>query len=280
MKSIILITLICLIFQPIFAQSSFSTNNDKGFFSYEFIRPSIDFGGDDGASLFTGAHHFGLHVKMNPRLMFVAELPVANLGLPEEGFRVAETGTKIGNPYVGVQFGNPNRRVFVEFGTRIPVFDREDFSLIHSIAAFADYIDRLEGFAPKVLPFQFFINNRFINRKNGAFFNFRSGGSLIFLVSRENSSFTEDASFHFINGFQAGIDNRQLRFGIIYNSRWLITEDGDFSDLYFHTVGAKVDVKLNYFEPYLSFRKPLNESYSEIASYILTFGIQISASPR
>lgn len=268
----ILHILCLLIILPLKSQDAFPVSNNKNSLNYEFLKPDIDFGSQVGGTFFSGTHHFNLQFSLNSRLSLVGGVPIVNFNFTEDIGNNNTTGTEVGNPYVGFKIQRPGQSFYTEFGTRIPLLDSEEFSFLHSFGTITEITDRVEAFLPDVLPIHLMFGNTFKNRQNGGFIGFRSGGA-VWINIGDNDGDGVDAILN--NNIRVGLDNRQVRVSIIYNSSWLITQDADFSDLYYNSLGVQADLKFNAISPYVNFRKPLNENFEGFTDYILTFGVRV-----
>ncbi|MEL6823366.1 MAG: hypothetical protein AAFP70_16530 [Calditrichota bacterium] len=256
------------------AQDTYPINSNKTSLNYEFLKPDINLGDEIGSTFLSGTHHFNIQLNLNSRLSLVGGIPIVNFNLTEdlgnENFNI--TGTEIGNPYIGFKFQRPGQSFFTEFGTRIPLVDSEDFSFAYSFGTLAEITERVEAFLPDILPIHLMFGNTFKNRQNGSFIGFRSGGAVWLNIGDGNGDGVEAI---LKNNIRAGLDNRQVRVSIIYHSSWLITEDDDFSDLFYNSLGFQTDLKFNTISPYVNFRKPLNENFENFTDFILTFGVRL-----
>jgi len=279
----------CFLIQTANAQSLFQAENSRGALNYEFLRPSVDFNdfldNDNSAleiknGLFSTAHFLNVHVRINRSTMFVGELPIGHVKLSVDGSDEDFSETKVGNPYVGLQFGGFRQPTFVEFGARIPVID--EVELGHVIGLFSDIIDRFEAFSPNTFPLKLTINSRLKNRQNGGFFHIRSGAAALIDISGDGEQTVGDgAQLHLINGVTVGIENKQLEVGISYNSRWFVTQDeNDPTDQFYHLIGAQLQLNHPTFSPFLGIRKPLNEDYSNFVNTVFSIGFRLTQSRR
>ena len=128
---------------PAGAQSLWINPQRAPAFHVEYLNPRID-----GTAAFSGALFAGLRAPIGRYVTFVAEVPFAygdtDLG---PGFDLDEETSTIGNPYVGIELGEPWSPVSVHVGGRAPVVG--EVTAATSIGLFADIVDRPEAFIPE-----------------------------------------------------------------------------------------------------------------------------------
>jgi hypothetical protein len=231
-------------------------------FAIEALRPTIDGG---GTSIFSAAYFLSGHMQLGSGARLVAELPVGHASSTESDFEGGNS-TRIGNPYLGVQFGKGSTTF--EVGGRLPLSG--DFDSATGIAMLGD-VTRMEAFAPKLasLRASFRLDAPLSPTWTAGF----QVAPMVWVPTGDNESDNE-----VLLGYGAGVGyhTTSLRFQGRVVGRAIMTEsDIDFSERTFHQLGLAADFGSGAVRPGIYVARPLDEDFSEEVKTVFGITLQI-----
>jgi hypothetical protein len=162
----------------LFAQSAWTMRSDNPTIEVEYLHPMLK---ENPYLSSADVVTFSTRVKSGRLTAFIFELPWVS-GTATQNYvssifpGQATSGSTIGNPYIGVEFGSNDTYFFGEFGIRIPLMPNEYAPA--SAGLTADF-DRFEAYTPNVIQVAAALN---LNPPLGAGFScrLRCGPSLDF----------------------------------------------------------------------------------------------------
>jgi hypothetical protein len=191
---------------------------------FEFLRPNIE--NIDG-SLLSSAYFLSGRVTLSSGLRLVGELPYANYKATFEGtdlfgnpITIEESGSTIGNPYLGLEVSPSDSPIFVELGVRPPVAD-EDETDARGIGLASD-ATRWEAFLPKAVFVQGAFNVREVTESK---VEYRMRLSPVLLISTDDAFYSDGAELFGVYAWSIGYHGEKLRVGSGLSGRVLLTED-------------------------------------------------------
>ena len=207
-------------------------------------------------------------LAVGPAYLFV-ELPFFNVD-PSPPSAAGPTST-IGNPYVGIEFGDRrlggHTRLSATAGVRLPLLTQDDEA--RTIGSYVD-VSRFEAFRANTLSIQSAL--RFRAQNNDGFFVAASGGPTIWMPRR--SSAKTDLVLH--HELSVGHQGSAAWFAAGYTGLSILTETAaavgelTFGELYLSIGGARGSVR-----PVLHVMLPLDEEYSAFIGSVVGFGVAI-----
>jgi hypothetical protein len=267
--SVIILFFALLFYSGGFSQTIFNDFTRHKSITIEWLKPS--FGEDSNTTFFTSSFFLNFHLPASENTYLVGELPFSYAKYEYENnsrFFLDESGSTIGNPYLGVEYqGTGNSRFMGEFGVRIPLASDENVATGTGLTT--DFIDRAEAFAPKVVSIHAMANHLY-RSEQGLSLRFR-GGLLLWLYTRDTGDRTE---FFLLYGLIIGYNSAAVRFHGGFNGRVLLTQGGGFSEKSLHQFIASANFGSGTVRPGFSLRIPLDEDLKEILDS--TIGLDVA----
>ncbi|MGH7453200.1 MAG: hypothetical protein ACRENG_17755 [bacterium] len=213
-----------------------------------------------------------LRWPLSERLHFVGELPFAygNYEFKSSLININEheSGSAIGNPYLGLEIKGANTPIFAEFGVRLPITPEDNVGT--GLNIYSD-VDRIEAFFPKTLPFSGMVNFHHVG-SSGLAIRLRGGAS--FWVFTDMEAFNEDTELFASYSAQVGYEFRQVSVMAGFTGRANLTaEDADFSQRSVHQFGAAASLGAGKVRPGVQLRLPLDDDLKDILDAM--FGVQL-----
>ena len=136
---------------PLLAQSSWTMRSENPIIEVEYLHPFLK---DDSNLSSAEVVTISSRIKSGSATAFIFELPwVSGTASPPSYLSSSlpgqtTSGSSIGNPYIGIEFGSEDTYFFGEFGVRLPLMpENYATALAGSIADF----DRFEAYTPNVI---------------------------------------------------------------------------------------------------------------------------------
>lgn len=149
------------------AQSIWLNQGRENSFAIEILKPDLENSNFVDYSFLSSAIFLSGRFLLGDNVVLVGELPFAHANQDIAIFNFLtgattqetnEAQTLIGNPYLGLELGNPNSSTFTELGLRLPITP-ENKSIATEFGISSDF-DRFEAFTPDVLTLTGKINSR------------------------------------------------------------------------------------------------------------------------
>lgn len=243
------------------AQSPWINNNNPGFITFEFSKPS--FGGNDGLSFFSAAYDLSGGFALGEKSELIFDLPIGYFKTSNDFFGV-DSETSLGNLYVGVRTGDRSKNLRGEFGAYLPT-SPDDKPLASLIGIYA-LPNREEKFAPNFWGLSAkAVTEKVINDK-GAYYRFRGG--LLYL----NNSDADITAMYLDYGGQVGL-RADTGVGIFaaVSGRTGLGDDSkyaeDDSSSFLFALGLSYRSK--NFEPGVTLNLPLDEPYKQLIDNVI-----------
>ena len=259
-----------LVAAPLAAQQAWLGSGRAGEVSLEILRPDLKGLGDQ--SFMSMAMFLSGRFPLGRRMFLVTEIPIATGSLSTSyfGFSTRESGSTVGDPYVGIEEGDGT--AFGELGVRVPLAS-ENQAAPELIGMAAD-LERTEAFAPKVATVSLFLNYR-AAAPSGLTFRIR-GGPLAWIATQTGVLGAHDAELWAAYAVQAGY--AAPRFTLLggIGGRAIITEDVT------HRFTDQVVLSATFGSPSLrpgvSLRVPIDNDRDQLVGY--SIGISLSVALR
>lgn len=244
------------------AQSVLLEPNSAAAIQLEALRPS-SFGTDVSNTTFTFFLSGRFQLGRNHFLR--AELPFVNYE-EEEGYDVywgdypyylpPEDDSQIGNPYLGLDAGNPDNGWQGEFGFRLPVVS--EFSETAAAGSMSDYTERLEAFMPDLLPLYLGVNYR-LRTDNGFGMRLRMVPVLWLWVGDSKDA---DTDVHVQYSAQFWYEDRKVGVGGGITGRAIATGDASgFDERTMHQFAFFANYSFGSWMPGFQMRFPLDDRF-------------------
>jgi hypothetical protein len=253
------------------AQQVWLGSGRGGEFSVEILRPALkNIAGDQSftsvAAFMTGRFPLG------PRTTLVAELPFAHGSFKYSFFGggATESGSALGNPYIGVEGGRDGSAAFGEFGVRAPLASENQAAQLVGLAA---DLERTDAFAPNIVTVSAFANYRVVAPSG---FTFRIRGGPLGWIATKDNVLKDNAELWFAYAVQAGYQSRAFTFIGGVGGRAIITEDVDrrFTD----QIVLSATYRVGGLRPGLSLRLPIDNNRDQIVGS--TIGVSLGVELR
>jgi hypothetical protein len=191
---------------------------------FEFLRPDIE---SIDRSFLSSAYFLSGRVMLSSGLRLVGEIPYANYKATFQStdlngieITVEESGSTVGNPYLGLELSPGDGPVFVELGVRAPLAD-EDQLAARSIGIASDAA-RWEAFLPKAVLIQGAFNVREVTDSK---VEYRMRLSPVLLISTDDTFYADGAELFGVYAWSIGYHGDHLRVGTGLSGRLVLTED-------------------------------------------------------
>ena len=235
----------------------------------EFLRPSIE---DVDRSFLSATYFLSGRFAISPNLHLVGELPYANYKATFEGtdingnaITIEESGSTVGNPYLGIEASASGSPIFAELGVRIPVVDENEPEA--SIIGYVSDVTRADAaFLPKAVFVQGAFNVREVTDSN---MEYRVRLSPVLLISTDDSFYSDGAELFGVYAWSIGYHGRILRVGTGLSGRFLLTEDsGNLGERSLNQLDLHADIGSWSLRPGVDLHLPLG-SLAEAVPIVL-----------
>lgn len=255
------------------AQSIFLEPNNMGSIHLEALRPG--FGGVNLSNLSFALFLSG-RVQVGETLQIRGDFPYMTYKVePTDYYWGQSSGSEgknaIGNPYVGLDVGSPDRGTQGEFGIRLPVV--QDTSGAEREGAATDPVERMEAFLPDILPVFLGVNYRH-RSSNGFAMRFRFVPVFWFYVGNSSS----DTDLFLLYSAQAWYETEKVGVGGGFSGRAIATGDEDgFGERSIHQFGFFANYAFGSFLPGFQIRIPLDQDLKDnmVPAYSISLGIKL-----
>ena len=215
----------------------------------------------------------GARVPVSRTVWLEAELPYTRIEFDSEFIDI--TGSKIGNPYVGVEVApNPDRGMRFEVGLRAPVVnvdDAEDLAAVFN-GVLTD-VDRRDAFYPDILPVHTGIryHQSALTTKSGVGFDIRLTPDILIPVG-DNDGDTE-VELGYLGTVQYAMPS--MRVGAGFTGAWIATGDQDFDQDSSHQLEFMADFLKGSVRPGVQLKIPLDSEPFDIMNLVWGFSLNI-----
>ncbi len=238
----------------------------------EVLRPSVRLP-LESQSLTSVAVFLTGRLRLSPAYRLLVEIPVAFgkfsgsclTALGGGPCLFAQSGSTIGNPYIGVESGADGASAFGEVGLRLP-FASENQGPALLVGSLAD-LDRLEAFVPQVVTFSAFGNYR-VATSSGFRFRLRAGPLLEFGASSAPRGLEAWIAYAVQAGYESGPVG--LLAGLGGRASVAHAAQRAFTD----QLTAALYLRLAGIKPGASLRLPLDDARDQIVG--ATIGLSLS----
>jgi hypothetical protein len=255
------------------AQSIWLDRSHDQSLGFEILIPN--FKTDDDEAVSGLAMFLSLRTPLSERIRLTSELPFVHGKIESNSFffRINESQSTFGNPYLGLEIGQKDSPVFGELGVRVPLASEDNFGA--TLVGFTADVDRLEAFLPNTLPIMGMLN---YHRKEKSGFSLRlRGGPSLLVYTKADAG--DDGSDLFIGySAQAGYESERVSvLGGVTGRANMTEENADFGERSLHQLGFNASVGLGNVRPGIHFRLPLDEDLKDFLDFVLglNLGIQL-----
>ncbi|PLX33279.1 MAG: hypothetical protein C0600_00760 [Ignavibacteria bacterium] len=263
--AIIAITFLAAV--PVSAQPIWLGDGEDHALTIEWHKPIFD--DDDRVGFMMSTIILGYRSRTSENLTIVLDLPMSNYEY--EG----HTGQfLLGNPYVGLAFGNKNSELYGDVGVRLPITDDDPEKMNAVLIGTITEIDRLEMFLPNTVPVSGLLRYRTYSENSNMGLRAHFGPSiLVFTDDRGSDDMEVFLKYGLLGEYRATSVRVQLGFTGIFNTT---NDRGDFSDNSEHQLGFAVNFDAGgRVWPGVMLQLPLSEDRSEIISMVLGLNAMI-----
>lgn len=248
------------------AQSPFIPVEPGPSVGVELIRPAYSSRFDEGVGGLTGQIHLSTVLPISSGVRFVAEIPLAHFDPAFEGYDGATS--KIGNPYVGIRFGDA-ARLGGRFGVRLPLATADDGgdAAPLELAVFGDY-DRIEAFMSRVLAVGL-AGQMGRTAASGLVGRVVLGADM--MVSTEGG----DPELFAAYGAQTGYERNGTAAIVSFTGRAIVTEDLSLAERTIHQITLSGAHRFGSLQPTLWLRIPVDGDLSELIDYAVGFSMRV-----
>ena len=259
------------------AQQIWLGSGRTGEVSVEILRPDLKSSAYGDQSFASVALFLSGRFPIGPKTTLVAELPWANGHFTYNypcfmGGCTTESGSTLGDPYLGIEGGRDGSPVFGEFGVRFPLAS-ESQPAPELVGASAD-LERVDAFAPKVATIEAFANYRAV-APNGFAFRLR-GGPLAWVATQQYVLGNRDAELWFAYAVQAGYQSRSFTFLGGLGGRAILTED--VSNRFTDQLVFSAAIRVGGLRPGVSVRLPIDHDRDQLVGSAI--GVSLSVDLR
>ncbi len=202
------------------AQSIFLEPNNQGSIHLEALRPGVHFINLNNLSF---AYFLSGRIRAGEGLQIRGEIPFMYYRLDDKqlfGESSYEAQSDFGNPYLGLDVGNPDNGFQGEFGFRLPVIDNN--SEVIELGILTDPVERIEAFIPDLVPFYAGANYRF--KSNNGFAMRVRMVPVFWLWVGDRSDADPEAFVQY--SAQAWYEDKKVGVGGGFSGRLILTNSG------------------------------------------------------
>ncbi|NIR47263.1 hypothetical protein GWO43_02195 [candidate division KSB1 bacterium] len=252
---------------PLTAQPIWVDTGTNNFVALEILKPN--FSSRANTTFATSTIFLSGRFRTSDNAFFVGELPFAHRGF-DNGPRIANSETAVGNPYLGMEFHHPDRNTFWEIGIRLPIVP-ENNSSAKSLGRDSDF-DRFEAFLHNFVTVLGKVN--FMPESSSNLTpRIRVGPTVLIPIGEP----AETADIELFLDYSAQVGYNGQRFGFLagLTGRLFVSEDElDFSERTFHHLGIAANVAFDNVRPGIHLRLPLDEFITDRVDFI--FGVNLA----
>jgi hypothetical protein len=242
------------------AQEIWPLLTERNYVRVEAMRSSWE---DADIGFFNGVLDLSLARQMGERQRLVISFPISRFS-PEES---TLAGTKVGNPYLGIDLGGFVSGWYGQVGARLPIMSDSEASAAF-IGTLTDF-DRAEAFLVDVTSLIGTVGYRH-RESSGLMVQGRLGGSL-WLATGDAAGDSELLAHY---GFRVGYDRERILLGLGLTGRLLVTEE-DAEDRGTHQITLDLGYRLGRFIPSVGLRLPVEEELSNVLNSVVIVSLKL-----
>lgn len=269
-RTVLLLGLSFVLVLPSMAQSIWLGEYRQRSLSVEALKPDLN-GTDE--TFFSSALFLSGRTPLSPKFHLTADLPVSHFGFDSDIGGTDDSETGIGNPYVGLEYGEIGAPLYGEFGVRIPLASDDNAGLVSGMSS---DLDRWEAFFGDVLSFNGAANYIYQLPNSGLSVRLR-GGPNLWIRTNDNETLEglDDTELFANYSAQAWYDAGRLNLGTGVTGRAIITDDGDFGERTAHLLGFSVIGDFHKVRPGLHFRLPIDDDLNDVMDYAVGLSVTV-----
>ena len=243
---------------------------DQSNISFEWLKANYE--SELDFSFFTSTVYLSGTFVVNPSFRIIADIPFSSYSASFDdpyGTSVESSGSVLGNPYIGVEFGNDERSFFAEGGIRLPAAEhnkRQERNAAN-YGRFADFM-RLAAFTDDYIPICVMLNGQPMWQDGIMRLRLRLG-SLILTPNKDRSG----GDVFIVLGAYYIYDTKDFTLRIGYTGALGFEQDDTFSEAFYDEVGIGVQKQFGNWVPGIMLRLPLGEPLSETVNYTLGLNV-------
>ncbi len=249
-----------LLFSYNVSSQSIWLNDQNGFFTLEYAKPSLK--GESGIKFLSGTYDLSIGSRLGNKFMLIGDVPITHFNSD-----YTNSETSIGNIFIGGRIGDAEKPAKFEIGAFLPTGNGDNIYAL-SYGALS-YPNRMEKFIPDTwtLSTRLRIDDTFNDPK--FFYRFMTGVAFIFF---DDSNTTDQVFFMDFAG-QVGIrseDNLTVRVGL--DGRVGLNDSAKFNgdDATSILGGMGISYRVNNFEPGIELKFPLDKPYKDLIGNIFS----------
>lgn len=254
------------------AQSIWADRSHNKTIALEILKPNLTGSFYDNTTFPTSALFLSVRLPINNRLNFVGEFPLTHAGIDSRSnfFKIKESETGIGNPYIGLEIQGENGAFFTEIGARAPLAPESNLGT--TIGFLTDFVDRGEAFLPDILSV-IAVQNCLYRAPTGFIMRLRGGPSFWIYTGSENTS--EEVELFLLYSAQVGYESNSFSLMGGLSGRMIVTEsDLNIGERTLHQFGTFASLDLGRVRPGVQFRAPLDEGFKDFLDF--AFGVNLA----
>ena len=235
---------------PVSGQSIWLPHSDESTLSLEVLKSDMYtyLWGSSKPKFLTTVWFLSTRVPVSRNVHLLAELPFVHF---DSEWR---PGDMIGNPFLGLEVGDNQKRMYGLFGVRIPLVPDDKPGAVR-YGSYSD-VDRTEAFEPDLLP----MSGRFGMRRtweSGAMVHGYIGPCVWLYIGDVDDVDTEVAVEY---GIQLWVHSGAARMGGGFTGRlWATADDADFAEKTVHQFGFAASFGSGRVHPGFHVRVPLDD---------------------
>ena len=226
----------------------------------EIMKPN--FSGRSNFSFATSVLFLSTSIPLSDQTNIVLDLPFSHAGSSRS------SDNTVGNPYVGIELGAQNARVYPEFGVRLPVLTSfGDRGSSVGVGRFSDF-DRFEAFTPDIFSISGMLNYQ--QRVDSGLTLRLRGGPILSIDPSGGSS-----EWILAYSAQAWYQGQQIRIGAGISGRAFLTNgDDSIGERMVDQLGFTATLISGEYQPGIHIRVPIDDNLGRLLDVVI--GIQIS----
>jgi hypothetical protein len=249
----------------ILGQSLWKPQTSEKSMGLEISKPFLDGG---HLSVLSTTSFLWVQWPIHEKIQFVGELPLA-YGSYDDEFG-GESDFVLGNPYLGLRFGEDGSKLSGQFGVRLPVTPSHSNPAL-GVGLFSDFISRPGAFWPDNVPVTGTVAYQ-VRNEQGLVLQV-TGGADAWIATE--SGYGDRVEAWGLYGARAGYDNQVWAFSGGLAGRAILTESGgSFADRTVHELGLDIGYLDTQVQPNLFVRFPLDKGLRENLNLVVGFGIR------
>ncbi|HEX9934482.1 MAG TPA: hypothetical protein VGB38_04735 [bacterium] len=264
------------------AQSFWLDQPDKAHVTLEYLRPDFK---EEGWELKAFTAILSMRCPVGSRASLVAEIPYSyyyyhysySFYFFDEyvAYEDEDKETSVGNPYVGLEFGDKSRPVYGEVGLRLPLASDKKMGA-NTVGCYTD-ITRAEAFVTDMISASAMLNVR-ESVPSGLAYRLRFGPVLWFNTEGESGDDKVELWFNYNAQFGFETDRFLIR-GSLMGRLWATQDELNFGERTFHQIVLSTALRVGKCWPGVFVVIPLDDDIKDFMSSVagLSLSVQLGS---